>query len=90
MAEKIGKVFLDYTYYPGKDLYSDGEIEDELLAIAKQYGEEDYNKIIAERKSWPILYHFSHIRKISWTFCQSIQKIQFWKLVQDVERSLAH
>lgn len=63
MAEKIGKVFLDYTYYPGKDLYSDGEIEDELLAIAKQYGEEDYNKIIAERKSWPILYHFSHIRK---------------------------
>ena len=25
---QIGKVKLDYTYYPGEDLYSDGAIED--------------------------------------------------------------
>lgn len=33
MEEKIGKVILDTTCYPGKDLYSDGAIEDEMLAI---------------------------------------------------------
>ena len=31
MEEKIGKVILDTTCYPGKDLYSDGAIEDEML-----------------------------------------------------------
>ena len=35
MGETIGKVFLDTTYYPGQDLYSDGAIEDEMLAIAR-------------------------------------------------------
>ena len=30
MEEKIGKVILDTTCYPGKDLYSDGAIEDEI------------------------------------------------------------
>ena len=37
MGEMIGKVYLDTTYYPGKDLYSDGAIEDEMLAIARDY-----------------------------------------------------
>ena len=35
MEEKIGKVILDTTCYPGKDLYSDGAIEDEMLAISE-------------------------------------------------------
>lgn len=63
MQEKIGNITLDYTYYPGSDIYSDGPIEDELLEIAKTYEENELNQVIAERKSWPILYHFSHIRK---------------------------
>lgn len=62
MQEKIGKVLLDYESYPGKDLYSDGDIEDELLSIAKEYGEEEFDRVVAERKSWPVLYHFSHVR----------------------------
>ncbi len=33
--EKIGKVILNTEDYPGCDLYSDGEIEDVLLDIAK-------------------------------------------------------
>ena len=33
--QKIGSITIDDTYYPGKDLYSDGEIEDEMLDIAK-------------------------------------------------------
>lgn len=35
--QKIGSITIDDTYYPGKDLYSDGEIEDEMLDIAKMF-----------------------------------------------------
>lgn len=68
MGETIGKVFLDTTYYPGQDLYSDGAIEDEMLTIARDYAPEEFNRVIRERESWPILYHFSHIREniLSW------------------------
>ena len=68
MGEKIGKVFLDDTLYPGQDLYSDGAIEDEMLEIARDYHPEEFNRVIRERESWPILYHFSHIREniLSW------------------------
>lgn len=61
MQEKIGKVTLDYEFYPGEDLYSDGPVEEELLEIARSYGEEELNRVIAEKNSWPVLYHFSHI-----------------------------
>lgn len=66
--EKIGRVVLDYTYYPGEDKYSDGVIEDEMLEIAKNYGEEEWPGVIAGRKNWPVLYHFSHVREniIEW------------------------
>lgn len=68
MKEQIGKVILNYEYYSGTDLYSDGEIEDELLEIVKTHGEEEFNNIIAERKKWPIIYHLSHLRSniIEW------------------------
>ena len=33
--ETIGNVVLNTEDYPGRDLYSDGEIEDVLLDIAK-------------------------------------------------------
>ena len=60
--EKIGSVLLDCTWYSGEDLYSDGDVEEELLDIVRKYGRESYNRIIGERKSWPVLYHLSHIR----------------------------
>ena len=63
MQEKIGKVTLDYEFYPGRDLYSDGPVEEELLEIAKNYKEEELNQVIAKKNSWPVLYHFSHIRQ---------------------------
>ena len=64
----IGKIIIDDTHYPGRDLYSDGVIEDEMLEIAKTYPKDKYNEIIAERKNWAIMYHFSHVREniISW------------------------
>ena len=68
MDEKIGGVIIKEDFYGGTDLYSDGDVEDELLEIAKRYSENELNQVIKERKSWPILYHFSDIRKniISW------------------------
>ncbi len=69
MQEKIGSVLLDDSCYSGDDRYSDGDIEEKLLAIAKSCeSEEDYNAVIAREKSWPVLYHFSPIRRniISW------------------------
>lgn len=63
MTEKIGKIVLDDKYYPGEDLYCDGEIEDTLLAIAKDYSPVEYQGIIEERGSWPVLYHLSPLRE---------------------------
>jgi len=63
MDELVGKVKLNYLHYSGLDLYSDGPVEDELLDIVKTYSKENYNSIIAQKKSWPILYHLSHIRE---------------------------
>ena len=62
LPEKIGKVSLDYSHYPGEDLYSDGAIEDELLSIVKNASRVEYPSIIEEKGSWPILYHLSPLR----------------------------
>lgn len=61
--QTIGKIIIDDELYSGKDLYSDGPIEDEMLQIAKNYTADEYNKVIAERGSWAILYHFSNVRE---------------------------
>lgn len=68
MEEQVGKVRLDYKYYPGEDLYSDGKIEDMLLEIASRYEEEELNQVIADSRDWSVLYHMSHIRQniIDW------------------------
>ena len=46
LPEKIGDVILNYKYYSGKDLYSDGNIEDEILGIVKDASRVDYPAII--------------------------------------------
>ena len=53
--ERIGRVLLDYSHYQGKDLYSDGEVEDELLDIVQNHSQSEYGRIIEERATWPIL-----------------------------------
>lgn len=63
IIDKIGKVTLNYTCYPGEDLYCDGEVEDELLDIVRNMSEVEYPSVIEERKSWPILYHLSRQRE---------------------------
>ena len=53
MIEKVGKITLDYSLYPGEDLYCDGDIEQEILKIVKEYPSVDFPKIIEKKKSWP-------------------------------------
>lgn len=60
-TEYIGKVALHYECYSGTDLYQDGS-EEELLEIVRNYDTAEYNRVIEERKSWPVLYHLSDIR----------------------------
>lgn len=60
-TEYIGKVELCYDCYGGQDLYQDGS-EEELLDIVTNVDKKDYNRIISEKNSWPILYHLSKQR----------------------------
>lgn len=66
--QKIGKLTIDESHYPGEDLYCDGTVEDELLEIAKNASTVEYPAIIEEKKSWPILYHLSSQREniVNW------------------------
>ncbi|MCI6552340.1 MAG: class I SAM-dependent methyltransferase [Lachnospiraceae bacterium] len=63
MREKIGKITLDYTHYPGQDFYCDGDVEDELLDIVKNHPPRDFPGLIEERAKWPVLYHLSPLRE---------------------------
>lgn len=61
MAEKIGKVTMNYDYYKGKDLYSDGDIENDILNIVKESNAYRYTD--SRFSEWPILYHLSRQRE---------------------------
>lgn len=63
LRDTIGKITLDYSHYPGEDYYCDGAVEDEMLAIARDLSKVEYQGVIEERKSWPIMYHFSSQRE---------------------------
>ena len=86
MTETIGKVTLNLDKYPGEDYYCDGSVEDEILEIVKKYSTVEYDRIIAERKSWPILYHLSALRS-AWQdlpigarcFFRSKRRTKCWK-----------
>lgn len=66
MQEKMGKVKFNLSYYTGRDQYSDGEIEDELLNIVQQNS--NFDRIIENDNRWPVLYHLSKYRSniIDW------------------------
>lgn len=68
MKETIGKVVLDYSKYPGEDFYSEGVSEDALLEVVEHQDASEYDRVILGTRSWPMLYHLSHIRGnvVSW------------------------
>jgi len=61
MSECIGNVRINYDFYPGSDLYSDGIVEDTLLSIVK--AGRDYSEAVMAGGSWPVFYHLSDIRE---------------------------
>ena len=61
MQEKVGDIILDYKYYKGEDLYSDGEVENRLLDIVTQ--KKDYNHAIQECDDFAVLYHLAKDRE---------------------------
>ena len=75
--EKIGRVTLDLADYPGEDLYSDGPIEDRLLAIARDSEPGQYDEAIEREADWAVLYHFTPIRTniLSWLPMRGDEKI---------------
>ena len=54
---------LDLTYYGGSDLYSDGDIEDEILAFVRENPPKAYEDYISRRRNWAVLYHLSYLRQ---------------------------
>lgn len=52
---------LNLDFYRGEDLYSDGDIEDEILRIVKEHS--DFTQILRETKDWAVLYHLTPIRE---------------------------
>lgn len=52
---------LNLTFYSGEDLYSDGDVEDELLEAVSH--PEQITDLLLDGSSWPHLYHLSNIRE---------------------------
>lgn len=62
MEERIGGVVLNYEYYCGEDLYSDGdEMENKILHIVKN--ETGYEYFHPDYQYWPVMYHLTRQRE---------------------------
>jgi len=61
MQEIIGNVKINYEFYTGEDLYSDGDIEDTILDIVKT--EDGYRYTDKRFDNWAVLYHLSRQRE---------------------------
>lgn len=59
---------VNYDYYDSKYKYSDGDIENEIIAYAEKYDENQRDEIFKNDIRWPVYYHLTPIRKniINW------------------------
>ena len=55
--EKIGNITLNLKHYEGTDVYTDGDVEDELLAIVRDLSPVEYPKVIEEILGIQSFYH---------------------------------
>lgn len=55
-------------YYQGSDVYSDGGIEDEILAYTQKFSEEEVAQIFETDLRWPVFYYLTGLRRniINW------------------------
>ena len=63
---QIGEVTVNLDFYNGTDVYSDGDVENEILDFAKRGL--TYEQALEENDSWPVVYHLSPVREnlLSW------------------------
>ena len=54
---------VNYDFYTGKDIYSDGDVEKDIIKYLEDYGEENYTEIFKKDIRWPVFYHITPIRK---------------------------
>ena len=59
--EHIGKVWLDSKQYDDSDVYSDGDVEQELLQYFMQGGDAD--QLLKRDGRWPVQYHLHPCRQ---------------------------
>ena len=52
---------INYDFYTGSDLYSDGDIENEIINYEEQYI--DMDEVFKKDIRWPVFYHLTPIRK---------------------------
>jgi SAM-dependent methyltransferase len=52
---------INESFYKGRDLYTDGDIEEEILDLVKSHT--DFTEILAQETRWPMLYHLSPERR---------------------------
>ena len=75
--KKIGQVKLDYGHYPGTDLYSDGCVEEDILALVAGKPPEAWSAIIEQKRDWAYFYHLSPLRQniIEWLPLKKTDKV---------------
>lgn len=52
---------INYDFYKGEDLYSDGDIENEIIEYARKY--KNIDEVFEKDIRWPVFYHLTPIRK---------------------------
>lgn len=61
--EEMRNMKINYDFYSGKDEYSDGEIEKDIIEYTEKYEEKDFDKIFEKDSRWPVFYHLTSLRK---------------------------
>lgn len=54
---------LNLNWYKNEDLYSEGDVEDDIIRLISEYPPEDYSDAIYNNFNWSTYYHLTHLRK---------------------------
>lgn len=54
---------LNLKWYKNEDLYSEGDVEDDIIRLIAEYPPEDYSDAIYNNFNWSTYYHLTHLRK---------------------------
>lgn len=59
----IPKPSFNTSFYSGEDIYSDGNVEDDIIHIIANNPTTNYEEDINRNFSWPVFYHLTRIRQ---------------------------